>query len=102
MNNNQSLQNQIDELKREINSLKSGGTIPLNIDNAFQQRGFMKYITVEEIDPLAYDSLNTLVETPSGDVPVLAFPIRWIKLTLSYPGSGSYIIPAYTLFNEFV
>ena len=99
---NNNLQNQINELRKEINLLKSNSTIPLTVDNAFQQRGFLKYITVEEIDPLAYDSLNTLVDTPSGDFPVLAFPIRWIKLTLGYPGSGSYIVPAYTLFNEFV
>ena len=101
MNDNQSLQNQINELRKEISLLKSNSTIPLNVDNAFQQRGFMKYITVEELDPLSYDSLNTLVPTPSGDFPVLAFPVRWIKLTLTYPGGASYVIPAYTLFNEF-
>lgn len=99
--NNESLQKQIDSLQAQINQLKNGNTIPLDIDNAFQNRGFLKHITVEQLDPLDYDTLNTLVPTPSGDFPVIAFPVRWIKLTLTYPGGASYIIPAYTLFNEF-
>lgn len=37
------LQQQIDELRQEMNNLKSADTIPLEVQNAFIKRGFMKF-----------------------------------------------------------
>lgn len=97
--NNEQLLKRIEQLEREIQSLKTSQSIPFDIDRAFEGRGFLKYIEFEEIDPLDFDTLNTLVPTPSGDFPVIAFPIRWMKIKNSLPGNKNYIIPAYTADN---
>lgn len=97
--NNEDLKKQIAELTKKVDALYMANSIPLRVDQAFQERGFLKEIEVQSLDPLVYDNLNTLVPTPSGDFPVIAFPVRWIKLTQEFNGGGNFYIPAYTLYD---
>jgi hypothetical protein len=94
------LQQQVAELQKQIDTLNQSSTITFQVDNAFKNRGFLKKIEYQALDPLDYDTLNTLIDTPSGDVPVLAFPIRWLKLTDTYGSGGNYYVPAYTLITD--
>lgn len=96
----QKLKMQMDKLQKQIDTLNQSSTITFKVDNAFKNRGFLKKMSYDALDPLDYDTLNTLIDTPSGDVPVLAFPIRWIKLTDTYGGGGNYYVPAYTLITD--
>lgn len=101
MNNDiKNLQNQIDILTKKIASLENSSSIPFNIDKAFEDRKFLKFAGIEEIDPMSYDSLNTLVPATTGDFPVVEFPIRWLRLNLTFGTNGqSFLIPLYTLNN---
>lgn len=92
----------IEALEKEVQNLKISSAIPLDIERSFENRGFIERLSIDEIDPTIYDSLNTLVPVDGsgvGDIPLLAFPIRWIKLTRTFEAGGNFYIPAYTLFN---
>jgi hypothetical protein len=96
----QQLQKRIEALEKQVASLNQSSTISYQVENAFQNRGFLNKVSYESIDPLAYDNLNTLVPTPTGDFPVIAFPVRWLKLKDVYGGGGNYLVPVYTLVSE--
>jgi hypothetical protein len=92
------LERDVKMLIQQNNALKNIATLPYDVDKTFEGRNFLKYASVEVIDPEAYDTLNTLLPTDTTDFPVLAFPIRWLKINLTLGTNGqSFLIPIYTL-----
>ncbi len=84
----------IAKLQATIESLKTANSIPLDIQQALKGRGFLKVLNYEQIDPLAWDSLN--IEVPTDPpFPVIEFPIRWLRID----DQNNWYIPVYGLQN---
>jgi hypothetical protein len=100
MNENQLLKKEIADLKRDVDLLKKATVtnLPYSTDRTIEARQFLKYISVEQIDPLEYDTLNTEVPTTPDSFPVIGFPVRWLKINLTFGTNNQFFyIPIYTL-----
>ncbi len=89
--NNIDLQQQINDLKKEIESLKNSNSIPYEVENAFQGRGFL------ETDPIGtppgdwFDNEGFIVATdPNAQAPAVAY------LRVRNKGATNFWIPLYT------
>lgn len=84
-NVNELMQKQIDDLRSEIDSLKSSTKIPLAIDQALQGRGFVKAIGVQGVPTssgtVGVANTQTIVTSgPTATVP--AQPSGTISITI--------------------
>lgn len=95
MMNQQQMEQTILDLQRQINALKQSSTIPLDIDRSFVGRGYMKSISINQIDPLDYISLSTSLSLTGNPqiINVPAFPWRYARLQ----GSQNYYVPLMVL-----
>lgn len=100
MDNTQLLK-RIEALEKQIESLNQSSTITFQVDNSFQQRGFVKTLPIGT-PYTGYDTNQGFVRTISltgaaEDITVPAYPVGWLQL-LNQTG-GTFWIPLYT-FSE--
>jgi hypothetical protein len=90
----QALQRQIDELRREVESLRNGASIPHDVEQAFRQRLKIGTIPTLSVSAKSATSENTPVdEAGSGSYSVLGIPNGFLEVSV---GGAVKYIPIYT------
>jgi hypothetical protein len=90
----QQLRQMIDDLKKEIDALKSNSTIPLDVQRALSSRGFVFSDNYNgAIDEAIYVQTNNL----SGSAETIftfGLPTQWLEIE-----GTEFVIPIYKKFN---
>lgn len=95
MTNNQDLQTQIDELKERLDAFNSYQSIPLPVDKAWQNRGFLK-------EDFFVAGTTTIASNGESHTRIPGSTKNSIAMVTGFPGSsilGAEMIPAYALNN---
>lgn len=73
------LQRQVETLARRLDALSQPNTIPFEVENAFQSRGFVEgQINTPGFNPPTY--ILTIDTSVPQTVDVMGLPVRWLTL----------------------
>lgn len=91
----QNIENRLKELEKQVLALRQTNTIPLEVDRSFTGRGFLRGVSITEIDSTEYVSLSQEISLTGNPqvITVPQYPFRWIKLI----GAENYYVPIYVL-----